>query len=160
MARENIQRNPLNGQAAQLRKQATDALIAVAIGAILLLVMFGVNTVLYFTQQEQVQAMEALNNYRLGSKALTSAVRAYAVTGERQYYDAYMKELNQNRNRENALAVLETLDIREEEWGMIRISQSYQTDWCRWKRRRWTLLKKGTHKKRRLQYSAKSMGRR
>ena len=120
MARENIQRNPLNGQAAQLRRQATDALIAVAIGAILLLVMFGVNTVLYFTQQEQVQAMEALNNYRLGSKALTSAVRAYAVTGERQYYDAYMKELNENRNRENALAVLETLDIREEEWEMIR----------------------------------------
>ena len=60
-----------------------------------------------------------LNQYRLGSKALTAAVQAYAVTGDEVYYNDYMKELDVDKNRDIAWAGLEQNDITDEEWAMI-----------------------------------------
>jgi methyl-accepting chemotaxis protein len=67
----------------------------------------------------QVDAALALNQYRLGSKALTYAVQSYAVSGDSKYYDDYMNELNVYQNRDKALAILEGLDIKDSEWDMI-----------------------------------------
>ena len=61
-----------------------------------------------------------LNQYRIGSKALTYSVQAYAVTGNEKYYNDYMKELNVDKNRDIAWAGLEGNDITEEEWNEMR----------------------------------------
>mgnify|MGYP006967174720 CR=1 FL=1 len=56
----------------------------------------------------------ALNQYRLGSKALTYAVQSYAVAGTETYYDDYMAELNEHKNREKALVPQNyRMDIRK-----------------------------------------------
>lgn len=66
----------------------------------------------------------ALNQYRLGSKTLTYSVQSYAVTGDQKYYDAYMKELNEDKNREKAIEILENRDITAKEWeGLNRIAE-------------------------------------
>lgn len=58
---------------------------------------------------EQIESTMYLNQYRLGSKALTSAVQSYAVTGEQRYYDNYMNELNVEKNRDVAWAGLKKM---------------------------------------------------
>ena len=68
---------------------------------------------------QHINVTMALNQYRLGSKALTAAVQSYAVTGEKQYYDAYMQELNVDKNRDKALAILDENGLEDSEWAMI-----------------------------------------
>lgn len=61
-----------------------------------------------------------LNQYRLGSKALTTAVQSYAVSGNKFYYDAYMQELKTDKNRDIAWTGLEANDIKDYEWDELR----------------------------------------
>src|SRR5215470_227192 len=54
-----------------------------------------------------------------GSDRLTSAVRAYAATGERRFYDAFERELNVDRNRDTAVEGLRQLDLLPSELQLI-----------------------------------------
>ena len=53
------------------------------------------------------------------AQKLTSEVQSYAVTGNQQYYDNYMKELNEDKNRDKAIAGLKKNDITDEEWEQL-----------------------------------------
>ncbi len=50
-----------------------------------------------------------------GSDRLTGTVRAYAATGDRRHYDAFQKELTEDRNRERAVEGLKQLGLTSEE---------------------------------------------
>lgn len=108
-----------NSQTAQLEKLVKQSIIAIVVGAVLLVGFIGANFVLSKTHKAQLTATMALNQYRLGSKELTYDVQSYAVTGDKAYYDAYMKELNESKNREKALEELRKMDITEEEWEIF-----------------------------------------
>lgn len=108
-----------NGQAAQLKKLVIESIAAVAVGVVLLIVLAVSMLILSSVQDEQVEVIMALNQYRLGSKTLTYSVQSYAATQNRKYYDAYMKELNQDQNRDKALAVLQECDITDAEWEKL-----------------------------------------
>ena len=47
---------------------------------------------------QQLEAAMYMNQYRLDSKTLTSAVQSYAVTGDKTYYNNYMKALHEDKN--------------------------------------------------------------
>lgn len=112
------------GQAAQLRRLVNQSISAVILGIITLILFMLANIFLSQAQNGLLKAVSALNQYRLGSKALTYAVQSYAVAGEQTYYDNYMKELNEDKNRDKALEVLQSLDITEEEWaGLNRVAE-------------------------------------
>lgn len=116
-----------NSQEARLGQLVKQALVAVGAGAVLLVLALGSNFWLKTIQQGQLSATMGLNQYRLGSKALTYAVQSYAVTGEQKYYNNYMKELNEDKNRDKAIAILEQSDITQEEWnGLNEIAQMSQ----------------------------------
>lgn len=108
-----------NSQEAQLRSLVKNAFIAVGIGIFLLLGFVIFNLVLSNMQTVQLNAALALDQYRVGSKTLTYAVRSYAVTGEQKYNDAYFKELNEDQNREKARAALEKCRLTEQEWANL-----------------------------------------
>lgn len=108
-----------NGQEAQLRSLVKNAFVAVGIGIFLLLGFVIFNLVLSNMQTVQLNAALALDQYRVGSKTLTYAVRSYAVTGEQKYSDAYFKELNEDQNREKARAALEKCRLTEQEWANL-----------------------------------------
>ncbi len=113
-----------NGQAAQLRKLVIQSLFAIGLEMVLLLTLVLANFMLSWAQSGQISSMMSLNQYRLGSKTLTYAVQSYAVTGDQKFYDDYMKELNQDRNRDIALEELSKRDITDEEWAILdRIAQ-------------------------------------
>ncbi len=104
------------GQGAALRRLVKHAILTVATGVIFLVLTIAVNLISSNAQSEQLNATKALNQYRNGSKSLTYSVQSYAVTGNKSYYDAYMKELNEDQSREKALEILKGINITSGEW--------------------------------------------
>src|SRR5436190_19164524 len=54
-----------------------------------------------------------------GSDRLTDAVRAYAATGDKRYWDQFQKELKSVRSREEAVAALQVLGLEPTERELI-----------------------------------------
>lgn len=110
-------------QSALLRQLIRQAFISVGTGAVLLFGFIIFNIGVSAVHSEQLNTTIALNRYRIGSKTLTNAVQSYVVTAEEEYYAAYMKELNEDQNREHATATLKTCGLTDEEWASLnRIS--------------------------------------
>lgn len=106
-------------QSAMLRQLVHQAFIAVGIGSVLLLGFIVLNVGTSSVNAAQLDTMSALNQYRIGSRTLTYEIQSYAATGEQGYYDDYMQELNVDRNREQAVAVLETCSLTDAEWEKL-----------------------------------------
>ena len=123
LTKDNVKKGPekkiVNGQAAQLAKIRKSSTIALVTGAVLLILLAFSCLMGTLLLKGQIAQVVGLNQYRLGSKNLTYAVQSYAVTGEQEYYDAYMNELNVIKNRENAIAALKEERIKEHEWAVI-----------------------------------------
>lgn len=110
-------------QSARLRILAIQALAAVILGAVLLIGFFLCNSAMSAMNVTQINTTAALNQYRIGSKTLTYEVQSYAVTGDETYYNNYMKELNEDKNRDKAITVLEECGLTDEEWaGLEKIA--------------------------------------
>lgn len=124
MAKESTNGITGNGQMAKLQRQRKHMFISAGIGMLLLLLFMASNFFLNTMSSSKQDVIIALNQYRLGSKTLTYAVQSYAVSGDVKHYDDYMRELNEDKNRDKALAVLEANNITEEEWaGIDRIAE-------------------------------------
>ncbi len=108
-----------NGQAAQLNKIVKETYRVVVVGVILLLAFTVANIMYSIISAEQLETTMYLNQYRMGSKTLTSEVQSYAVTGNSVYYDNYKKELEVDKNRDIAWAGLKKNDITAEEWANL-----------------------------------------
>lgn len=108
-----------NSQASYLKRLVKQEYIAVGIGIALLIVFAIFNIALSRMQNVQLNATIALDQYRIGSKTLTAAVRCYAVTGEQRYVDDYNKEINEDKNRDKAVEILKKCGLTEEEWASM-----------------------------------------
>lgn len=75
--------------------------------------------------KEEVELTKYAIQFKTGSQNLTNAVRAYAATGDKQYYDDYYYELETAKNRDIALEGLGRIGISEKEQNYIdQISQT------------------------------------
>ena len=106
-------------QEARLKSLTQRMYAVVGITVIVLLAFIFLTTYSRTSAAEQLETTMFLNQYRTGSKNLTMAVQSYAATGEEVYYDNYMKELNEDKNRDIAWAGLQENDIKAEEWAML-----------------------------------------
>lgn len=102
-----------------MRKIVKQTNFSLVLGIILLVLLFFASISYALVSNEQLESTMYLNQYRLGSKALTTAVQSYAVSGNTMYYDDYMRELNTDKNRDIALAGLEANDIKDYEWAEL-----------------------------------------
>lgn len=109
-----------NSQELHLKTIVQKSIIALATGGFLLVVLIATNFYVSFMEDDRLETTRFLNQYRLGSKALTSAVQAYAVTGDSKYYDDYLEELNVNKRRDIAWAGLEKNNVTDGEWDDMR----------------------------------------
>lgn len=103
-------------QSVQLKRIERSSVVTVVVGVILLVASLGTNVWLSGKENEQLETTMYLNQYRIGSKILTDAVHSYAATGEQKYYNAYTKELNEDKNRDIARAGLKENDLTDDEW--------------------------------------------
>src|SRR6476646_9348730 len=109
-----------------MRIQRTSQLITIAIIALsVLAIACALVARSYRTIQEQSyedrrKMFNLTEQLAGGSDRLTSAVRAYAATGERRYYEAFERELNVDRNRDVAVEGLRQLGLRSNELQLIQ----------------------------------------
>ncbi len=108
-----------HSQSYQLKKIIKQSAISVIVGALMLLMSVSTMFLMTHVTDEELETTTLLNQYRLGSKALTYAVQTYAVTGKQQYYDDYMRELNEDKNRDIAWAGLKKNNIKSSEWALM-----------------------------------------
>ena len=108
-----------SSQSEQLNRDIKQVYVLLVLAAVSLIAFIAIS--IYNTQMlnEKTETTTFLNQYRIGSKALTAAVQSYAVTGEKSFYDDYMRELEVDMNRDIAWAGLEKNDVSEEEWAMM-----------------------------------------
>lgn len=106
-------------QSERLKQIVKETYSVVIVGVVLLVVFVALSVMQNMVSAEQLESTMYLNQYRMGSKTLTSEVQSYAVTGDKTYYDNYMKELNTDKNRDIAWAELEKNDITSDEWGQL-----------------------------------------
>lgn len=114
-----MQMTSTRSQLVRLNRIVKETYRVVAVGIALFLVFSIVNIVLQTVSEERLESTMFLNQYRMGSKALTSEVQSFAVTGDAEYYEAYMKELNVDKNRDIAWEGLKKNDITDEEWTQL-----------------------------------------
>ncbi len=108
-----------NSQAEGLDKNVRFTYGMVGIGIIFLLIFIISNVLLNRISNEQVENTTYLNQYRIGSKVLTASVQGYAATGDIAYYNDYMKELNEDKNRDIAWEALKENNLKESEWSAL-----------------------------------------
>ena len=106
-------------QEARLKSLTQRMYMIVGVSIIMLFAFIFLTTHSRSSSAEQLETTMFLNQYRTGSKNLTTAVQSYAATGDETYYNNYMKELNQDKNRDIAWAGLQENDIKAEEWAML-----------------------------------------
>lgn len=106
--------------------QSTLTLIlnGVSIFALLVVVVFvflqvNVSTRLDDANLDRFNLTYDANRFMNASSFLTNEVRAYAATGNKEYYDAYWDEVNTQKNRESGIAAMQEIGITQEEQAMI-----------------------------------------
>ena len=82
----------ITSQSAMLQQNTRSTYRILIVSIVMLILFVGSNLYLSRINSQQLEATMYLNQYRLGSKTLTAAVQSYAVTGDKTYYDNYMKE--------------------------------------------------------------------
>jgi len=109
-----------NSQEYRLKKIVKKSHISLIIGAVLLFLLIFASVLMNRVSDKRLENTMYLTQYRLGSKTLTYAVQAYAVTGDRRYYDDYMEELHDKQNRDIAWNGLEQNNLKKQEWEALR----------------------------------------
>lgn len=111
--------NRRKSQAEELRL-ITRTTYTIVIIAVVVLAAF-VALTMYNQRRSQIQLENTmyLTQFCTGSENLTSAVQAFAVTADEQYYKEYMDELNVVKNRDIALEGLKKNGLEDSEWDMI-----------------------------------------
>lgn len=112
-------KNVVKSQETRLKRLTKQAAAAVIIGALLLTVSIRANTLTIFGYRDENTFNNAINQYRIASNTLTSSAKVYAVKADNQYYDTYMKELNDDKNREKALDQLGKINLTEDELSAL-----------------------------------------
>ncbi len=108
-----------NGQEAHLKKLMIQAIKVIAVGVFWLIMCIASSVLITVDKDAQIGVTNALNQYRVASRTLTLSIQSYAVTGDEQYLNAYNKEVSVDQNREKAIAILQTYDIKAEEWEKL-----------------------------------------
>ena len=108
-----------NGQAVQMKRLSATMVVTLGIGAVLLCLVLLSSVLLGRAQESELTVTMALNQYRLASKTLTENVQHYAIKKDTTYYDNYMKELEVDKNREKALAILKEEGLTKAEQRVL-----------------------------------------
>jgi signal transduction histidine kinase/CheY-like chemotaxis protein len=108
-----------------MRIQRTSRIITLSVVLLsLLTIACALVSLRYRTLQERNYATRRLATNMMtqlagGSDRLTNAVRAYAVTGDRRYYDDFVRELKVDRTRDRAVEQLRQLELDPRERALL-----------------------------------------
>lgn len=108
-------------QSEKVRITAIKIIVLIAILALLFVLMIFSSNWVKSKYQEQYDLVEYTRQYQTGSENLTNAVRGYAATGDKKYYNAYYAELNQDKNRDIAFDKMKQIGLTQTEQDYINL---------------------------------------
>ena len=107
-------------------KQSTLAKILTILSIVMVAICFlgtltvsALNARLNTAFKQEYELYSCCEQYRSASEFLIREVRAYAVTGEKAYYDAYLKEKKTDMRRESSISKMYEIGLYEDEIAMI-----------------------------------------
>lgn len=107
-------------------KQSTLAKILTILSIVMLVICFlgtltvsALNARLNNAFRQEYELYSCCEEYRSASEYLIREVRAYAVTGDKAYYDAYLKEKKTDMRRENSISKMYEIGLYEDEIAKI-----------------------------------------
>lgn len=109
----------------KMTKSAKTKLLSIITIILILLCAFSMFSVARFNRKltlalsNQTNLIVAADGFSDASTYLTKEVRSYAVTGKKEYYDNYWKEVNTDKNREKHVATMKSIGITPEESAMV-----------------------------------------
>ncbi len=95
------------------------SIIALLFMLISLFIYSNVNSQLNKANEERFELTYNANRFMNGSSYLTDEVRAFAATGNEEYYNNYENEVNVLKNRDQGVAAMQAIGITPEEQTMI-----------------------------------------
>ncbi len=104
------------------------SILALLLVVVLLFIYNGASSRLEKANADKSSLTYNANRFMNGSSSLVQDVRAYAATGDKQYYDSYMNEVNTLKNREQGVAALQEIGITSDEQAMIDQMSSLSND--------------------------------
>ena len=104
------------------------SILALLLVVVLLFIYNGASSRLEKANADKNSLTYNANRFMNGSSSLVQDVRAYAATGDKQYYDSYMNEVNTLKNREQGVAALQEIGITSDEQAMIDQMSSLSND--------------------------------
>ena len=104
------------------------SILALLLVVVLLFIYNGASSRLEKANADKNSLTYNANRFMNGSSSLVQDVRAYAATGDKQYYDSYMNEVNTLKNREQGVAALQETGITSDEQAMIDQMSSLSND--------------------------------
>ncbi len=104
------------------------SILALLLVVVLLFIYNGASSRLEKANADKNSLTYNANRFMNGSSSLVQDVRAYAATGDKQYYDSYMNEVNTLKNREQGVASLQEIGITSDEQAMIDQMSSLSND--------------------------------
>ena len=114
--KEEKRKREVIGQREALRRVKKSSKFAMILGAVLMVVSTLCSFLSMQAYQERFEIVMALEQYASASRALTYNIQSYAVTGKEDYLNAYNKEIKEDKNREQAVAILEDYGLTNDEW--------------------------------------------
>ncbi len=104
------------------------SILALLLVVVLLFIYNGASSRLEKANADKNSLTYNANRFMNGSSSLVQDVRAYAATGDKQYYDGYMNEVYTLKNREQGVAALQEIGITSDEQAMIDQMSSLSND--------------------------------
>lgn len=106
-------------QARKNRRLATQSIISLVAAIMLVIVGIILNSTTRTTLDNEKQLFEYAIQMREASQYLTQEVRTYSVLGNQQNYDNYWDEVNNQKNRDKAIASMKYIGLTQEETSLI-----------------------------------------
>ncbi|HEX3078498.1 MAG TPA: HAMP domain-containing methyl-accepting chemotaxis protein [Lachnospiraceae bacterium] len=106
-------------QSVRIKKLKKRLLIYLGIGGILILLMVIQTNALKGNYENQKNLNKYLDQYKIASKLLSYDARSYVVEGNQKYLDDYNKELQEDKNAEEAIDQITKIGLQDEEWDIM-----------------------------------------
>ncbi len=104
------------------------SIIALVIMAVSLVSYNDANKQLRKAYEDRFNLTYNANRFMNGSAYLTNEVRAFAATGNETHYNNYMNEVNNLKNRDKGVSVMQEIGITDDEQAMINEMSSISNE--------------------------------
>ncbi|MBE5925758.1 MAG: hypothetical protein E7270_02180 [Lachnospiraceae bacterium] len=106
-------------QSVKLKKKTKKMFIMLGVGAVAFAANMAINNIMISKVQTQYEFAKYARQMTTAIESQYSNVRGAAATGDKKYFEAYNKELNEGKNRDKAIEKIRKIGLTKEETELM-----------------------------------------